>query len=45
MIDLAVEGGNVDIFEEDEGVWEQVLSKWAFNWHIPFISLTKATDN
>ncbi len=31
MIDPGVEGGNVDIFEEDEADWDRVLSKWAFN--------------
>ena len=31
LIDPNVEGGNVDIFEEDAGEWERVLSKWAFN--------------
>jgi guanine deaminase len=31
LIEPGAVGGNVDIFEEDEGVWERVLSKWAFN--------------
>jgi guanine deaminase len=35
MIDPGVEGGNVDIFEEDEGDWDRVLSKWAFNGYFP----------
>jgi guanine deaminase len=34
MIDPGVDGGNVDIFEEDESDWERVLSKWAFNGYI-----------
>lgn len=31
LIDPGVEGGNVDIFEEDAAEWDRVLSKWAFN--------------
>jgi guanine deaminase len=31
LIDPGVKGGNVDIFEEDTGDWDRVLSKWAFN--------------
>jgi guanine deaminase len=31
LIDPGVAGGNVDIFEEDTGDWDRVLSKWAFN--------------
>jgi guanine deaminase len=31
LIDPGVEGGNVDIFEEDTHDWDRVLSKWAFN--------------
>ena len=31
LIDPGVEGGNVDIFEEDAEDWVRVLSKWAFN--------------
>ena len=31
LIDPGVVGGNVDIFEEDTGDWDRVLSKWAFN--------------
>ena len=34
MIDPGVEGGNVDIFEDDEGDWDRILSKWAFNGYL-----------
>jgi guanine deaminase len=38
LIDPGVPGGNVDIFEEDTGDWERVLSKWAFNGYTIIVS-------
>jgi guanine deaminase len=40
LIDPGVKGGNVDIFEEDEGDWDRVFSKWAFNGYSPLKYIT-----
>jgi guanine deaminase len=37
LIDPSVEEGNVDLFEDDFGDWDRILSKWAFNGYFSFL--------
>lgn len=45
LIDPGVAGGNVDIFEEDEGEWDRVLSKWAFNGYDSLLAVLMCRDD